>query len=420
LDVCTVNGLQRALDEWKERLSFARENPDTVNVISRLIDMVQDGRCTPWPEDAVMPIDTVVSNPRDFNPWHCFMYDMKDAERLESDALPYIMPADGEVRRGLDMDSCDESDGPEPCPQLTTYIFGEQIRGRNPRLINAMSAMLTAHCHPPGYFTGRPDIRPFRRTPFAGIAEIPATPDGFGRARFTVPSFFGSFVTRASPLPNHAFHISATVTPAGFATNAHADYYGAVSLLAHFTGAKLWITCPRTPLNALLFDQPEILLGENLPIMTMLDKAERLSCQIIDTPCAFALDPFEYHAVICLSTAIHAGGPVYCANSVPYIIQEIYRMVQNLASVGISPEDAKEVGQNLHESLESIKELSIVHRLPSVICAAVYDLQTRVAAPHQWGMPIVPEPDADTDDPEFNMGTRKKKMAAARKRATRP
>jgi hypothetical protein len=392
-----VDGLARAIKVWPS-LEFASRQPGTLEVLRYLVTLVQDSRCKPWVRGTVFLLSHVVENADEVCPWNCFLHDLADAQEKESAALPRRLSSAFKVPMRefsveLSHEDCQAGDSSDLLP--TAHVFGDSVRGENPRLVHAVASMMTSQSHAPGYFSGQASTRPFRRTPFAGIAEIPATPDGFGRLRFKVPPRFGNFTSRKG-LPQHAFHISATVTPAGFCTDAHLDYFGACSLLAHFEGAKIWITCPRSPHNAAIFDRPDIVLGNNLPILQMLHQAEQLSCQIIDTPCAFALDAFEYHAVISLSNSIHMGGPVYCAQAVPSIVRKLRRLLENLHVNGISRADARRVAEDqLYECLQELKHLAARYQLDQTICEEVMQLQEQVASPDKWhlGLGRSGEPD---------------------------
>jgi hypothetical protein len=163
--------------------------------------------------------------------------------------------------------------------------------------------------------------------PYAGVIDFPVR-TALKKYQFVLPKNLGCFVSLKPFSIRHEVELGGTGTPAGWLTYPHMDYMGAISPMVHAGGSKLWITFPRTQVNAEVMDRQNFNGLDNF--VDILDNVEEVSCGILWQPVAFVIDRFEYHGCLSLTTSIHLGGPAYLSSDVVDNIRQINTYLDHL------------------------------------------------------------------------------------------
>ena len=97
------------------------------------------------------------------------------------------------------------------------------------------------------------------------------------------------------------------LTPAGAITHPHIDYHGAVQLMYHIHGRKLWLLWPATTRNICILLEHELREGNLIELPEAIRVLEELDVLLLeDTQEAFYLPAGMIHAAMSFTTCSHA------------------------------------------------------------------------------------------------------------------
>jgi hypothetical protein len=186
------------------------------------------------------------------------------------------------------------------------FVYGETVPHVRQADIIASSMMATE----------RPDR--IEGQPILGAFSIPFSANGLGQCEISAHPYDSDSRFLFDKNKEDSIDWMSILTPAGAITQPHIDYHGALQLMCHIQGRKLWFTWPATPGNVKLLHDRELREGRPVELQEAIGILEGLELILLDEiQCSFYLPPGMIHTAISFTTCCHAGVYVWALDDFP-------------------------------------------------------------------------------------------------------